>query len=485
MLVPGIARSSSRINATTVNGFHAVGCTTKPSARANKLMAVCKSGYLPSNVITLAPNSAKLSGKTLSQVEAASRQGLQTRVSGSCGDARAMTSVGADGSVTCRSVQDGVAPAGYCTTLAVSDAYAACRSHFTTVDSTGDVGTFTSLAIGADGVPVVSYYDVTNGDLKVAHCGNAACSAGNTLTAVDSTGDVGRYTSIAIGADGFPVVSYFDLANAHLKVAHCTNAQCSSFDTPTTVDGAANVGVHTSIAIGTDGFPVVSYFKSTSPGGLKVAHCSNASCSSYDAPTTVDGAATYGGYSSIAVGTDGFPVVSYYDTINSELKVAECTNVSCSSSDTPTIVDVDGVDDVGRYTSLAIGTDGFPVVSYYDYSNQRVKVAHCTNVSCSSFDTPTIVASSVPDDGAGQRTSIAIGVDGHPVVSYRDVTNGDLDVVHCGNSSCSSGNTTTTVDSPGDVGRFGSLAIGVDGNPVISSYDVTNGDLKVARPVVS
>ena len=38
----------------------------------------------------------------------------------------------------------------------------------TTVDSTGDVGEYTSIAIGADKLPVISYRDVTNTDLKVA-----------------------------------------------------------------------------------------------------------------------------------------------------------------------------------------------------------------------------------------------------------------------------------------------------------------------------
>jgi hypothetical protein len=90
------------------------------------------------------------------------------------------------------------------------------------------VGFFASATIGADGLGLISYYDNTNGDLKVAHCSNTNCTAATTTT-LDATGNVGRYTSITIGADGLGLISYRDVTNQDLKVAHCENAFCAPY----------------------------------------------------------------------------------------------------------------------------------------------------------------------------------------------------------------------------------------------------------------
>jgi hypothetical protein len=47
----------------------------------------------------------------------------------------------------------------------------------TTLDSTGAVGWNTSMTVGTNGFALISYYDVTNGDLKVAHCTLTGCPA--------------------------------------------------------------------------------------------------------------------------------------------------------------------------------------------------------------------------------------------------------------------------------------------------------------------
>jgi hypothetical protein len=53
---------------------------------------------------------------------------------------------------------------------------APANTAITTLDSDGDVGSYTSITIGADGLPIISYYDTTNDDLKVARCSNALCA---------------------------------------------------------------------------------------------------------------------------------------------------------------------------------------------------------------------------------------------------------------------------------------------------------------------
>jgi hypothetical protein len=79
----------------------------------------------------------------------------------------------------------------------------------------------------------------------------------------------------------------------------------------------------------------------------------------------------------------------------------------------------------------------------------------------------------------GYDTSLEV-VNGNPAISYFDYSNGDLKYVRATNADGSAWNSPITLDSAGAVGRYTSLAV-VNGNPAISYYDSTNRDLKYVR----
>jgi hypothetical protein len=345
----------------------------------------------------------------------------------------------------------------------------------TTVDPTADVGWYSSITIGGDGLPVVSYTDSTSGRLKFAHCSDVVCAT-STSTLVWGSPTTGYHTSITVGPDGSPIISYYDVSNQDLNVTFC-GSNCVGKTLPKVIDSAGDVGVSTSITIGTDGLAIIGYADATNHS-LKVAHCTSAYCST-STTGTIDSSGDVGNFTSITIGTDGLPIISYYDNGNHDLKVAHCTDVACTTATTSSI---DTVGDVGYHTSIAIGTDGLPVISYTDYTDTvqaKLKVAHCTNTACTSATTSTVDAAG----NVGYYTSMAIGGDGLPVISYTDYSiagDADLKVAYCANTACTAA-TTRTVDSQGDVGYYTSIAIGTDGQPIISYYDNTYHVLRVAH----
>lgn len=366
------------------------------------------------------------------------------------------------------------------------DGFESPPNTFVTVDTglgAGPTGAYCSIAIGGNGFPVISYRDNINSTLKVAACSDVACNEqGISISVVDGETQLsGLYSSVANGADGLPVIGYLEqqIIPVGLKVAKCDDAACSGGNETVTMVVNPTAISELDLAVGHDTFPVIAFGLQ---GELKVVKCNDAACQGMDeSVVTIDDVGAQGAlWLSLAIGSDHFPVISYYDAAAQTLKVAKCNDQACAGGDESIVTIDDPNSEVSWGTSIAMGSDGFPVISYGSYTSNELKVAKCGNINCTGPDTTV----STVDNSGGQlalQTSIAIGVDGFPVISYQDADDGSLKVAKCNDLACSGGDELIRTLDTG--ARHTSIAIGTDGLPVISYCNSVSNDfaLKVVH----
>jgi len=335
---------------------------------------------------------------------------------------------------------------------------ASCSTHTNSIVDPGpsvNRGLYTSVAIGTDGFPIISYYDSTNGDLKVAKCGNIDCSSGNTITSVDTVNNVGQYTSIAIGRDGLAMISEYDVTNGDLRVVHCGNISCSASNTLTAVDTVDDVGQQTAIKIGADGMPIIVYMRVTATNALKTVRCGKIDCSSGNTITTTSTSA--GRAQSLAILPDGRPVIALWSDVagvGSDFYVAVCTYTYCAAFVANSFLDAPGI--VGNYPSVAVGPDGLAVASYYDTTNGDLKVVKNTAPTGSNDSTGQPVTAVDTTGNVGQYTSIVVGPDNLPFIAYYDVTNSVMKTVKCATADCAktTGGSNSAGSNVGSIGAY-------------------------------
>lgn len=373
----------------------------------------------------------------------------QPPISGECPHGQVISSINADGSITCAFLN-----------------YTNRPNLFWTLESGFNQGTYTSIAVGVDGFPIISFHDDFENDLEVVHCLDTSCLESNQYTIDGVTDNVGDYGNIAIGWRGNPYIAYYDATNTALKLARCNDVSCST-STTYTVDDSELVGGGVRMAVPGDQKAVMVYFDAAN-SAIKYARCtaSDYSCSLKNINTVVTVAETPGIGLAIAINSDGNPIISFRNNTTGILKVLHCNNLDCSSSVTNPI-------ESAMSGAIAVGADGLPVLAYRSDAGV-LTVAHCDDISCTS-------SSSVVVDTADPReVAMAIGFDGMPVISYRDQDNTSLKVAHCRTLACTSAD-VHTIDNTTDTGRYSSIAIGFDGLPVISYHNSNAGDLEFVK----
>ncbi len=373
--------------------------------------------------------------------------------------------------------------------VATSTAIAAsATSTSSTLASVGDTGQNPAAMVGGDGFPIIAYYSSSTHGLMILHCTSVNCSSSDAPIQIDGLDeDVGVQPSIALGQDGFPVMTYYSVTSTNLRFAKCYNFSCSQVTT-TTIDATANTGYYSSVVIGVDGNPIVAYQRT---GQLYVLQCFTADCSSVSTPAFVNNG---GYYVKMVQAPDGLPVMVHYDPSFGNFYGGKCRGTGCAtSSEYPsfgTIAFMNNAQAYNGFAGLAMGTNGVAVASYYDRFNHTVYVARCSaSNNCSSWSNTTIDSDvgfhALPPDG-GAWTSMTIGADGNPVVFYHRFVGTDASpfIYRCVDNNCVQ--TSAKPISAGSYDGFNyvrgtSLIKAQNGELIAFMYKQDTGDLVLWR----
>jgi len=127
------------------------------------------------------------------------------------------------------------------------------------IDTGHNVGQFAAVVMDSLGRQHMSYYDAGNGALKYAVGGwdDVTKAWSGTTETVDDLGDVGQFTSIAVSLDDLPRISYFDVTNADLKFASQDVLGDWHIET---VAHAGEIGQFTSLDLDKTNRPRISYY---------------------------------------------------------------------------------------------------------------------------------------------------------------------------------------------------------------------------------
>lgn len=347
------------------------------------------------------------------------------------------------------------------------------------IDSAGDLGMYSSIAV-EEGRIYIGYFDATNTCLKVAKSEDDGINW--SFSSITNGHQMGKGASIAVDGSNVFVSTVIKEADTVEQIGLVKSDDNGATWEYSPLDTEPNSGVYggyfTSLAL--DGqYAYITYLSGNNMQMCVVK-------SSYDG--------TYRTLPEISSPTGNGDETGYHSSIkvvNNTLYISHSgydsgdiffTRLPDSLSEPDSFV-VDQVGETGTdgFTSLSfnpVGSSPNVYIAYYDQSsaNQDLKFARSIN-NGDNFSTSTIDDSVV---NVGKYPSMA--TDNNRIyISYYDETNGNLKLA-ISEDHGSNWQIKTIDAATDDVGLYTSLAVNGD-KVYISYYDATNGDLKFAKSV--
>ncbi len=362
------------------------------------------------------------------------------------------------------------------------------RFDVATVDAGKDCGSSSAVAVDSAGNVHVAYYDADGGTLQYASADTTgAWSLGGAVVDYAGAAGTGYYVDAVIDtADRFQVAYTFasDVVELDFIYRDADGTWSDEFVVHgDAMDGSvatssSDIGYFVSIDVDEENLPSFAYYDNerytpiladilTSPWDFLAIDAFYIDVD-YNYQYDILGfACDMGLYTSLAVDTDGFDQVAYYD----DCTLAEEAQFSKWDLEFDSLVYSETIEDDGLWTSLALTSGDVSCVAFQDAARADLRYG-CRNDASSSWSTQAVDSSG----SVGAYAQLAFDSTDQPWIAYYDETNGNLKVATYEGSTWS----VITVDSAGDVGRAPSLAIGPDDRVHVTYYDATTGALKYA-----
>ena len=230
-----------------------------------------------------------------------------------------------------------------------------------------------SLELDAAGNPVIS------GDGAVLmHCTDPNCadppiySGDLTPPGPGESEDGGRWTSLALDADGNPVVGAWEWSDlvlgSEFDLVHCADPNCASWSRYALTEGASEYPKAVTVLLDSAGNPIISVHGSGDFDQLQVIACTDANCAGSVSINNV-GEPGHGGLdSAMLLSSAGLPILAHESFMSlpstGDVILSRCVDATCAGAPDWVTVDNDRVNP--RWISLAVDGTDTAYVAYYD-----------------------------------------------------------------------------------------------------------------------
>ncbi len=362
------------------------------------------------------------------------------------------------------------------------------------------------LAIGSDGTTVIAWEEKNNENWEIyvkrwngsawVEMGPGSASGGG----ISDTTTRSTEPSLAVASDGRPVVAWVESQNEHSPGEIYVKVWDGSAWVANGADSASGGGIsnseesysyNPSLAIGPDKMPIIAWSEALAGTGWIYVKRWNGSAWIETGVGSASGVGISGGAElssdpSLAIGPDGIPVVSWQVLSNNNWEIyARRWNGSSWVEMGMGSASGGGISNnkTGSYSpSLAIGLDGAPVVAWSDHTEEAARIfvrrwngSAWVEVGAGSATTVGIGN----NDDSAHSPSLAIGPDNSPIVAWESRIHMRVFVKRFNGATWAevSAGSASGDGISGNQGsaRLPSLAVSINGKPVVAWRDSADG----------